>query len=207
MRRVLVVMLVTLLLAATVVPVAAQDVGSPDQPGQKQNLFMPLLQSSGVDAVSAAKSGGVRAGDPTAPGAPRFKSTKNVYIVGMIEAPVVAYKGGIPGFKATKPGKGQKIDPNSPEVVKYVGFLDSRHDQVLNSVGGGRKLYHYRYAFNGFAAELTDAQVAALAGNPSVISVERDSLRIARHLLHPRVPRPECAGRAVGAIGRRRQCR
>ncbi len=95
----------------------------------------------------------------------------------MIEPPVVAYNGGIPGYKATKPGKGQKIDPNSPDVVKYVSFLDSRHDQVLNGVGGGRKLYNYRYSFNGFAAELTEAQVAALVASPGVVAVEKDTLR------------------------------
>ena len=130
MRRVLTVVIVALLLVTAVVPVAAQDAGTPDDPGQRQNLFMPLLQGSGVDAVGAAKSGGVRSSDPTAPGAPRFKSTKNVYIVSMIEPPVVAYNGGIPGYKATKPAKGQKIDPNSPEVVQIRLPTWMPHDQA-----------------------------------------------------------------------------
>jgi subtilisin family serine protease len=169
--------IVALLLVATVLPAAAQDTGTPAEPGQTPNLFMPLLSGSGGDVASVAKEGGVRSSDNTAPGAARFKSTKNVYIVTMIEPPVVAYSGGIPGLKATKPARGQKIDPNSPDVVRYVDYLDSRHEQVLNGVGGGRKLYNYRFTLNGFAAELSDAQVAALAADPGVISISKDELR------------------------------
>ncbi len=43
----------------------------------------------------------------------------SVYIVQMSADPVMAYKGGIKGYPATKPGKGQKIDPNNPQVVNY----------------------------------------------------------------------------------------
>ena len=57
----------------------------------------------------------------------------NNYVVRMVGAPVVAYDGGIPGYPATKPGKGQKVDPNDPNVVKYVGFLDERHNDALNT--------------------------------------------------------------------------
>jgi subtilisin family serine protease len=119
------------------------------------------MQSSrvGSDAESAPGSNKGRAG---------------VYIVRMLEDPVVAYKGGIPGLRATKPAKGNKIDPNSPDVVKYVAHLDSRHDAVLNAVGGGRKLYDYRYTYNGFTAELTKAQAAKLASTAGVVSVEAD---------------------------------
>ena len=57
-------------------------------------------------------------------------------------------------MQATKLRKGQKIDPNSPQVINYKSYLESRHDAVLGSVGGGKKLYSYGYVFNGFAAEL-----------------------------------------------------
>ncbi len=55
--------------------------------------------------------------------------SSDVYIVRMAEAPVVAYEGGIKGYPATSPAKGQKIDPLSPDVVRYVGYLDNRHNQ------------------------------------------------------------------------------
>ncbi|MFL5310508.1 MAG: S8 family serine peptidase, partial [Myxococcales bacterium] len=44
----------------------------------------------------------------------------------------------------------------------------------LSSVGGGRKLYDYRYALNGFAAQLTADQAAKLAATPGVVAVEPD---------------------------------
>ena len=98
---------------------------------------------------------------PRPPRADKF--TNNTYIVQLAEKPVTAYTGGIKGLQATKPRKGQKIDPNSPAVVNYRSFLESRQDAVLASVGGGKKLHSYGYVFNGFAAELTAAQAAKLA--------------------------------------------
>jgi len=101
-----------------------------------------------------------------------------LYIVQLIEDPVVAYKGGVAGLAATKPNKGRKIDPNSPAVVKYFGHLTNRHDAVLASVGGSkRKAYSYGYAFNGFAAELTEAQAAKLALTQGVLAVSKDEAR------------------------------
>ncbi len=65
-----------------------------------------------------------KAGSPSAAG---------LYIVQMSDQPAVAYGGGIPGFKATKPAKGQKIDPNSPDVIKYTGYLNRKHDGALDA--------------------------------------------------------------------------
>jgi len=102
---------------------------------------------------------------------------KAVYLVEMSDAPVVAYTGGIRGYKATRPAKAQKVDPNSPDVVSYVSYLDSRHDAALGSAGGGRKLYDYRFAFSGFAAELTEAQATKLASAPGVLAISLDEAR------------------------------
>ncbi|MGQ0586786.1 MAG: S8 family peptidase [Gammaproteobacteria bacterium] len=105
--------------------------------------------------------------------APKQRVSSN-YLVRMSDNPVVAYKGGISGLKATAPKRGDKIDPNHPEVVRYATYLDSRHAAALASVGGGKKIYDYRYAVNGFAAELTADQAARLAKMPGVVSVEQD---------------------------------
>jgi hypothetical protein len=101
----------------------------------------------------------------------------DVYIVRMSQAPVVAYEGGIAGYKATSPAKGKKIDPNSADVILYVSYLDNRHNGALAAVGGGSKLYDYRYSFNGFAAKLTKAQVDAMKQLPEVLSVSKDELQ------------------------------
>ncbi len=120
--------------------------------------------------VSAAPGG-------EAKGAVERQVKNNAYIVQLAEDPVVAYRGGIKGYTATKPRRGQKIDPNSPAVVGYMAFLASRQDAVLASVGGGRKLHSYGYVFNGFAAELTAEQAAKLAQTKGVLAVTKDEAR------------------------------
>ena len=116
---------------------------------------------------------------PAGAQAPNLRATKaasNVYIVRMSESPVVAYDGGISGYPATRPARGQKIDPNSTNVVRYAGYLDSRHNDALNAVGGGRKLYDYRYSFNGFAAQLSPAQADAIKQVLGVLTITKDEL-------------------------------
>jgi hypothetical protein len=103
------------------------------------------------------------------------KSARANYIVRMVQAPVVAYTGGVAGLKATKPAKGQKINPQDGDVVKYVAYLDERHAEAVGKVGG-QKYYDYRYTFNGFAARLNPGQVAKLQADPNVLTVEKDEL-------------------------------
>jgi Subtilase family/Fibronectin type-III domain/Peptidase inhibitor I9/PA domain len=102
------------------------------------------------------------------------KSDNGVYIVRLADLPAVAYDGGVSGLKATKPKQGQKIDPNAPDVSKYVGYLKGKHDDALAGVGGGKKLYDYDFSLNGFAARISEAQAMKLATLEGVISVEPD---------------------------------
>ena len=102
---------------------------------------------------------------------PKATSDQAVYIVQLIDPPVAGYTGGLPGMSATAPGQGQKLDPADPDVVRYAGYLDARHTDVASRVGAN-KLYDYRYAFNGFSARLTRAQVAAVKTIPGVVAVE-----------------------------------
>ena len=107
------------------------------------------------------------------------KSKNGIYIVQMKDAPAATYKGGVAGFKATAAKPGQKIDPLSPDVVRYVGYLKEKHDTALRNVGNGNKLYSYAFSFNGFAAKLTDAQAAAMAKQDGVVAVSEDELMTA----------------------------
>ena len=107
----------------------------------------------------------------------RAKQPNSVYIVQMADAPAVAYDGKIKGYQATKPGKGQKINPNSAQVKKYVSYLTSTHDKALSAIGAGGKIYSYSYALNGFAAVLNPAQVEALRARSDVVQVWQDEIR------------------------------
>ncbi|HET7867422.1 MAG TPA: S8 family serine peptidase [Burkholderiaceae bacterium] len=100
-----------------------------------------------------------------------------VYIVQLSEPAVAGYGGGIRGFSATRPEQGSKLDAKAPGVAGYRAFLHSRHEAVLASVGTARKIYSYAYTFNGFAAELSEAQAKDLARTPGVLSVVEDEMR------------------------------
>lgn len=103
------------------------------------------------------------------------ESLNGLYIVEMTDMPVVAYRGGINGLKATAPKKDQKIDPNSSDVVNYVAYLKTKHDNALGKVGG-QKLYDYTYSYNGFAAKLTLEQANKLVAMDGVLAVNPDEL-------------------------------
>ncbi|MEP6678025.1 MAG: S8 family peptidase, partial [Betaproteobacteria bacterium] len=105
------------------------------------------------------------------------KTAAGRYIVRLADPPVVAYDGGIAGLSATRPAKGRKIDVLDRNVIRYADHLEAKHNDVLARSNGGRKLYSYKFVFNGFAAELTRAQLEAIKAAPGVIAVEPDELR------------------------------
>ena len=103
-------------------------------------------------------------------------ASTDIYIVQLTGDPILAYEGDIRGYKATKPGKGKKINPNSAHVKKYGARLEQQQDQVINSAGGS-KVYNYSFAFNGFAARMSAADAEALKGNGEVLNVWKDEIR------------------------------
>jgi subtilisin family serine protease len=105
------------------------------------------------------------------------QSSNGIYIVQMLDEPVVAYEGGVPGLKATAPKNGDKIDPYSGDVVAYTTYLTGKHNQALRNVGGGQKLYDYTYSFNGFAAQLSLDQANQMATEDGVKVVTADEIQ------------------------------
>ena len=84
-----------------------------------------------------------------------------------------AFTGDIKGLQAIKPRKGEKIDPNSPAVVSYRGFLESRQQAVLGSVGGSNNVHSYVSVYKGVAGDLTSEPAQELAQTPDVLCVSR----------------------------------
>jgi subtilisin family serine protease len=103
----------------------------------------------------------------------------DVHIVFMALDPAVSYKGGIDGLPATKPKRGKKINPKSAHVKKYRQHLQATHNTALKAVGvrESAKVHDYTIALNGFAAQLTEVQAAALAKQPGVVAVRPDEMR------------------------------
>ena len=108
--------------------------------------------------------------------APTQEPQSAVYIVQMDDEPVLTFTGNGGGRRATKPAEGEKIDPDDANVAAYARYLTQRHDTAAARVGS-RRLYSYRYAFNGFAVRLTEPQAAALKSMPGVLRVTKDELR------------------------------
>jgi hypothetical protein len=130
-----------------------------------------LLLASVLPAMNLAQAA------PVLKAGPASESPNGVYIVQMMDDPVVGYEGGTPGLKATAPGAGKKIDPNSKAVVSYAGYLVGKHDQALGKINGGHKLYDYTYSFNGFSAQLSLDQAKQLAAVDGVKLVSGDELQ------------------------------
>lgn len=109
--------------------------------------------------------------------APQVSAATKVYLVQMADKPALAYDGGVSGLNATKPARGKKLNPESADVVNYMAFLQGKHDTAMRTVGANKKVYSYGYAFNGFAAELTDAQVEKLSQTKGVLAVTDNEIR------------------------------
>jgi subtilisin family serine protease len=109
----------------------------------------------------------------------RNRASNKLYIVRMAELPVALYDGGLQSYPATRPPRGQKLDPNSADASRYASYLDGRHSEVLGRVGGGRKVYDLKYTYNGFVAELSEAQAERMKLQAGVLSVTKDELQYA----------------------------
>jgi len=107
------------------------------------------------------------------------KKDAKSYIVVMVDDPIIAYDGDIDGFIATKPEKGQKVNPNSAHVKKYQMFLEKEHNASLKAadVSASAKINEYTFALNGYSAILTEAEVDALKAQKGVAMVLEDQMR------------------------------
>src|SRR5262249_7314099 len=143
-----------------------------------RNRFTSILRiGSAGTLLTAGAAMALFAAKPVAPDAASAAPINGVYIVQMKASPVVAYTGDISGYNATKPGKGQKIDPLAANTLSYVGYLKGKHDEALRKGGGRQKIYNYTFSFNGLAAKLTEKQAAALAKQSDVLAVTPDELQ------------------------------
>ncbi len=98
------------------------------------------------------------------------------YIVVLERTPAAAYDGGVSGFARTSPRGDASFDETTPEAERYAGFLRSEQQRLAGDVGA-RPYYSYTNALNGFAADLSGSQAAALAKRPAVLAVVPDRVR------------------------------
>lgn len=151
------------LAALTTVALAAYAAG--DSPPEK------LKQAPSARASKLETPRGRQGTSAEAPGKVRK------YIVQMAEPPVVAYDGNILGYKATRPQRGKKFDADDLDAANYSDYLRKRQDKVIASAGVARVGHRYSKVFNGFSADLDEAQAARLALSKDVLSISLDEKR------------------------------
>ncbi|MEL7022807.1 MAG: S8 family serine peptidase [Pseudomonadota bacterium] len=103
------------------------------------------------------------------------RGATRVYVIQLKDRPGLSYTGGVDGFAATAPAAGEFYDATASHVQAYTTHLVATHDSKLAAMGAsGSKIYSYCHTLNGFAAELTPGQAAAMRRDPSVLSVFED---------------------------------
>src|SRR5690349_14400723 len=103
----------------------------------------------------------------------------DTYIVQLKDEPLASYTGGKQGIPATSPKVTRnKLKADSAPGLDYRSFLAGRQKTVLGRIGGATPdvVRSYRFAFAGFAAELTDAQAEQVEHDPAVARVWKNEL-------------------------------
>ncbi|MBF0672002.1 MAG: S8 family serine peptidase [Salinibacterium sp.] len=102
--------------------------------------------------------------------------TPGRYIVTLADQPVATYDGGVRGFDATTPEKGEQLNTRRQAVQEYGDYLAETQQEVAESVGATIDA-SYTLAMNGFSADLSVEQLAALSANKRVASLVPDELK------------------------------
>lgn len=98
-----------------------------------------------------------------------------VYIVKLRQPGAASYKSVPMELTGEKPSE-QAQSARASAAEAYAKTLEQSHDRLLGSVGAANsKVYSYRYSVNGFAAQLTAAQVSRLAQSAEVERIWQDT--------------------------------
>ncbi|WP_244250805.1 S8 family serine peptidase [Arthrobacter crystallopoietes] len=136
-------------------------------------LGLPLLLS-GLAGPAAAAPPAISTTIQNSPLAEVPELYQDGHYIVMLEAqPVATYDGGVAGIAPTKPEKGRKLDVGNANAKKYQQHLKKRQ-QAVAAEEGVEIRKSFTTAVNGFAADLTGVQAAALAKTPGVLAVAED---------------------------------
>ncbi|MCY7403534.1 MAG: S8 family serine peptidase [Cryobacterium sp.] len=133
-----------------------------------------LVGASG--AVAAPMAPGLGGTIGAGIGQPVTNFTDGRYIVTLADDAVATYTGGVDGFAPTSPDAGARLDPRSRASSSYSDYLGGKQKKVAASVDATID-YSYTLALNGFAAELTATQAAALSAEKDVVAITPDDLK------------------------------
>ena len=101
-------------------------------------------------------------------------AARKSYIVQLADAPVATYNGGVSGYAATRAAPGTRLNVSAANVQAYTAYLKQKQSAVISKVNPALVTYRYGTLINGFAAQLTDAELAKIVSDPAVRSVTVD---------------------------------
>lgn len=127
------------------------------------------IVAAGLIFSKTALSNRIYLDEPPSVNKEKHSDSRERYIVQLYDDPIIAHG-------STKPSKNAKLDPNDALVVEYGTYLETRQDEAVATIGG-KKLWSYKYAFNGFAIKMTEAEAKAMKNRSDVLSVQRDEVR------------------------------
>jgi hypothetical protein len=102
------------------------------------------------------------------------QGVRKPYLIKLAAEPAATYAGGVAGYAATAPAPGARLDAAQAHVQQYLGYLQREVDRVAATVPSAKVLHRYGATVAGFAAMLTDAEVAKLRTDPAVERIEED---------------------------------
>ena len=106
-----------------------------------------------------------------------FAQSRSTYIVQLAAEPVASYTGTVPGYSATLPAPGTRLNTRSSAALAYKSYLDAQQTTVTSLIAGAPIVARYSTVYNGFAARLTATEVQALRTSPLVVDVFADEAR------------------------------
>lgn len=147
-------------------------------PAWRSTQRKAMAQVAGVLVLSllAATVGELWAQDINANSDAALSSSDSGYLVVQLQdPPIAAYTGGIPGFPATQPAPGSRLDLNSSAAKAYSGHLGQQRQQFRNWLNANfpaaQVVAEYEVVVNGMALDPNGATAAALTKGPNVLSV------------------------------------
>lgn len=136
--------------------------------GTRRGRVRALLAIGATSAVVAA----LAAPGPAA-AKPLRAEASGIYLVQLAGDPLATYAGGVANIPGTKPPAGQKLDTGTWNYAAYRQYLQKLRAEALDRAGidDNKTVADYSVAFNGFAAELTPAEINRLNGEPRVVRI------------------------------------
>ncbi len=123
-------------------------------------------------------------------------------IVSLRDPPLASYNGGIPGYTATMPSPGQKLNLNSQAAQAYSQHLADQRNQFKGWLSSNapqvQVIAEYSVVLNGLALKLNGYPLNGLAGAPGLSSLQNDYLYSPEMNRSPTLINAPAAWAAVG---------